>query len=87
MKLVTFYNKPKKQMWSRKTVALGKNQDGVESITASVVYVNNYAQKVKFDFNGKLYERKIKKVSTWVDGFTFMGKTWEANNWKVEFSL
>ena len=87
MKLVTFYNKPKKQMWSRKTVALAKNQDGVESLTVDVVNLTPYKQVAKFDFDGKPYTRKIKQVSMWVDGFTFMGKTWEADSWKVEFNL
>ena len=72
MKLVTFYNKPKKVMHGR-VAHLHKDQNGVETLTADVIEVNNY-------------ERKVKHISTWVDGFTFMGKTWEADAWKVEFN-
>ena len=85
MKLVTFYNKPKKTIRGR-VVHLHKDQDGVESLTADVVEVNPLERKVKFDFDGKPYERKVKNISTWVSGFTFMGKTWEADSWKVEFN-
>ena len=85
MKLVTFYNKPNKVMHGR-VAHLHKDQNGVETLTADVIEVNNYERKVKFDFDGKPYERKVKHISTWVDGFTFMGKTWEADAWKVEFN-
>ena len=85
MRLVTFYNKPNKVKYGR-VAHLHKYQDGVETLTADVVEVNPYERKVKFDFDGKPYERKVKNISTWVSGFTFMGKTWEADAWKVEFN-